>query len=380
MTDAPHPAARQMLNRFGTLAILTLLPAVAVFGWRAILVIAGVVASYAVARSVLREPHLPSRRRFILPVDALLVAALLPAESATAALWPIIPSAGILLALLRRVRCLVPALPFDAAVLTLLALHAIAFAGGAKLEPQAVLDRGAIVTGDIARPREAPASTVEPWYERKRTDESEPAAQRIAWAARSLDDYLHDRLRPSVTASSNLDALIRDRLPPLEDLVLLGHPTPLGQASGVFLVATVLWGAHRRTIDWRVPIFAGACAYAALVVLAIPTSFSNLGGNWRFLAAARADVGPATAFTFAHYLAFASPLPIVLGLFASRFDTRPMRFGAMVVWASVFGILSAAATLYLSVPLGALLVAAFVPILARGFDRILARRPMRLPH
>lgn len=380
MPDSPRPAARIALNRFGTLVILALLPSLLVFGWRALLVIVGVVLSNTIARAVIRESdNSPRRWARTLPIDALLLAALLPAESASAALWPIIPCAGIVLALLQRARCVVPALPFDAAVFAALALHVAALTAQTPLAPQAALDRNAIFIGDVVRARDIGFASVEPWYAHSAPDVGAPTAQRATWAATALDDYLRDRFRRSVMATTNLDSLIRDRLPPLEDLVLLGHPMPLGQASGVFLIAVVLWGANRRTIDWRVPIIAGACAYAALVVLPTPTSFSNFGGNWRFLAAARADVGPATALTFVHYLIFASSLPLALGLFASRLDTKPLRPGAMIAWAATLGIACAAATLYVSVALGALIVVALAPLTARAFDRLLCRRPMRLP-
>ena len=382
MSDAPRPQARLALNRFGTLAVLALLPSLAVFGWRALLVIVGVLVSNAIARAILREPHaVPPLWPRLLPADALLLAALLPAETATAAFWPLVPAAGVALALLQRARCALPSVPFDAAILATLAIHAAAIGFGAVLAPRASLDRDALFVNDIARARDANVVSVDPWYERRSSVEgSEGSAQRVVWAASALDDYLRDRIRTSVTTTSNLDSLIRDRLPPLEDLVLLGHPMPLGQTSGVFLIAVVLWGAHRRTIDWRVPIIAGAFAYAALIVLPIPTSFSNFGGNWRFLAAARADVGPSTALTFAHYLLFASPLPLALGLFAARLDTKPLRPGATMAWAATIGVAGAAATLYVSVALGPLIVLAIAPLAARGFDRALARRPMRLPH
>jgi hypothetical protein len=381
MSDAPRPSARLTLNRFGTLAVLTLLPSLAVFGWRALLVFAGVLASNVVARAILREPDAAPRLwPRLLPADALLLAALLPAETAAGPLWPLVPAAGITLALLQRARCALPALPFDTAIPAALAMHAAAISFGSALVPRASLDRDALFVNDIARARDLTFSSVEPWYERRPAVEGgEGSAQRVTWAATALDDYLRDRIRTSVSSTANLDNLIRDRLPPLEDLVLIGHPMPLGQASGVFLIAVVLWGAHRRTIDWRVPIIAGAFAYAALIVLPIPTSFSNFGGNWRFLAAARADVGPSTALTFAHYLVFASPLPLALGLFASRLDAKPLRPGAMMAWAATVGVASAAATLYVSVSVGALIVLAVAPLAARGFDRALARRPMRLP-
>lgn len=380
MSDTPRPQARVTLNRFGTLALLCLLPSMTVFGWRAAVLIAGVIISYALARWILRDSS-GSRRPSgmaprMLPIEALVVCTLLPAELASAATWPLVAFAGTSVALLRWVRSVVPGLPFDPALLAVLSVHAVAMLTGRPIDPVGALERNAIVTGDVVRTGDTRPPDVLPWYSRPQLDEG--LARRSVWSADAIDDYLRDRNRPANT-TSNLDALIRDRLPPLEDLVLLGHPMPLGQASGIWLIAVVLWGAHRRTIDWRVPIIAGASAYLILLVLPVPTSFSSHGGNWRALALLRPDVGVSTALTFVHYLIFSSTLPITLGMLAPRLDTKPMRAGATIMWSSVVGALAAACTLYVSVPLGALFAVAIAPMLARGLDDAFARRPMRLP-
>ena len=377
MHDPLRPDARRAINQFGILAFLTLAPSLAVFGWRAIAVVVCVVAAHAIASALLRKLRMPEARwTTVLPVDALLLACLLPADAASPTQWPWLVIAGGTLALLRRLRLAVPGAPFDPAIVTILLLHGAIFASGGALAPHVVLQRSELFKGDVMRAVTTPIGA-DPWY--KRPIEEEEPALRTPWAAGALDDYLRGPVMPGDRGNSSLDGLVRDRLPPLEDLVLLGHPMPLGQASGIFLIGVILWGAYRRIIDWRIPLIAGATAYAALILLAVPTSVSSEGGNWRFLAAARTDVGPATALTFSHFVAFASPMTLALGLFAPRLDTRPLRSGAMIVWAAVIGVLGAASALYASVAIGPLVVVAFAPLSARIADRWIARRPMRLP-
>jgi hypothetical protein len=376
------PQARRASNRFGTLVLLALAPSLLVLGWRAVLVVVSIVGLSLLADTLLRPRRHDVRRwPVILPIDALLLTALLPAHLAgglidggDASLWPVIPAAALGLSLARRARELAPSPAFDSVVVIALGLHLLL--GAAGLSPRSALQRDTIAVGDVLNvtPQDV---AVQPWM--RRPHEPASAALSIPWAADQLDTYLSPAAAIRAGTSADLDSLIRDRLPPLEDLVLLGHPSPIGMCSGVVLLGAILWGAYRQTIDYRIPLLSITAAYLALVVLPIPAAVGTRGATWRFLAMAHPDVGLATALTFVHYLLFASPLLFCLGLLASRGDTRPLHTRAVVVWSVGLGVLSAVSVLYYSVQFGPLAVLLVAPVLARWLDRRLARRPMVLP-
>lgn len=373
--------ARRLNNRFAAVVLLAMVPGLLVFGWRSLLVVAGVLISSSLVRRWMKQESLP-RARFwpiTLPVDALLLAALLSADLAGRSvvpgvaghLWPIIPAAGVLLVLLQRLRGAAPWPAFDPVVVTIVILHVTL---GAAMSPHASLQMRSILKGDLLSARHE--ATLElPWYQREALPDS--SATLAPFAADQLDDYLAGKL-PSDVPASNLDTLIRDALPPLEDLALAGHPMPIGQASGMTLIAVILWAAYRRTIDWRVPVLSLAVCYILLVLLPTPTSILPTARHFRFFPALQADIGAATGLTFVHYLLFASSAIFSLGLLAVRGDVKPLHGRAIVVWSIVIGILTAVGILYVSVTTGPFLALLIGPWLSRVLDRWLAPRPLVL--
>lgn len=373
--------ARRLNNRFAAVVALAMLPGLVLFGWRVLLVAIAILVVSHFTRKLMQQQSLP-RPRFwpvTLPVDAMLLICLLPAELAGGSvgdgigrqLWPILPAAAILLVLLQRVRSAAPWPAFDPVVVTVILLHVFL---GSALFPQASLQRGGILIGDVVR-ADQPAVTDLPWYQREPV--TGERALRDSYAAGQIDEYLAGRL-DSTRQASSLDSLIRDDLPPLEDLALAGHPMPIGQASGMALIGIILWAAFRRTIDWRVPVIALAACYFLLVLLPTPTSILSDTRMWRLYPFLQPDIGPATALTFVHYMMFAGTAIFTLGLLAPRGDVKPLHGRAIVLWSITLGVLTAVGMMYVSVTLGPLLALLIGPWYARILDRWLAPRPMKL--
>lgn len=373
--------ARRLNNRFALLAVMAMLPGFVVFGWRAILVLLGVLIVAGITRRVMQQQSLPKPPKWpiTLPTDALLLVCLLPAELAGGSsgngiwhhLWPTIVAGGILLILLQRLRSAAPWPAFDPVVATVIVLHLVL---GSALHPQASLQRDSIAIGDVLSAHHSAALDL-PWHQRELVSES--PALKTPYAGALLDQYLAGKLS-ATQGSSNLDSLIRDDLPPLEDLAFAGHPMPIGQASGMALVGIILWAAFRRTIDWRVPVISLAVCYVTLLVIPTPTSILPDARVWRFFPSLQTDIGPATALTFVHYLLFASSAIFSLGLLATRADTKPLHGRAIVLWSATLGLLTAIATMYVSITLGPLLVLLVGPWYARVLDRWLKPKPMEL--
>ena len=376
--------ARRLNNVTAAIVALTLASGCIFFGWRALLTIVVVVAFAAAVRRSMSQERLPRPRRWpvTLPLDALLLCGLLPAELAggvdepglVGSLWFVLPVAAAMLVLAQRVRQAVPWPAFDPVVVALLILHVLL---GRAMDPRAALERGAIVRGDGLNAATA-SPAPQPWFQRP-ADADDAPALRVPWAARRIDTYLSGRIDAGdPKLGNNLDSLIRDELPPIEDLLLFGHPMPIGESSGVLLIGVLLWASYRRLIDWRVPLLATLACYVALAILPTPTSIAIEGRNWRLLPSMHVDVGPATGLTFVHYVLFASPALYTFGLLMTRGDSRPIHGRAIVAWSVALGVATAAALLYVSVIVGPLLAALPAPLLARWADRWLARRPMAL--
>ena len=374
-------SARRLNNRFATVVVVAMLPGLVLLGWRVLLVLAGVLCVSTLVRRLMLQQTLPKPGFWpmTLPVDAMLLVCLLSAELAGGSngpgvwnqRWPVIAAAGVLLVLLQRLRSAAPWPVFDPVVATIITLHLML---GNAMSPTASLQRGSVLLGDVVS-AERVATLDVPWYERNPVVGA--SALKAPFAAAQLDEYLAGRLEPS-QQTSNLDSLIRDELPPLEDLALGGQPMLIGQASGMALIGIILWAAYRRTIDWRVPVISLAVCYITLIILPTPTSILPAERIWRLFPSLQADIGVETGITFVHYLLFSSSAIFSLGLLATRGDVKPLHGRAIAVWSIIVGILTAAGLLYVSVTTGPFLALLIGPSLARLLDRLLSPRPMVL--
>ena len=372
----PRPAAHADVHR--TLGLVIPLSAgLVVFGWRSAalvaLVLGGSLAAALAWRRVggRRGESITLRRSAWL---ALLLAAMLPAHlaggSAEASggcggwLWPAPVAAGMLAVVVdwlvggssaRRVQ------PVLIAYLTTYVLI------GPDLVPHAAVRAERAVTGDlldvdpatVVRPTDAGPDDV-PWFAAERLGPtfphdavwSDPPTQRLTF-------YTSGTAAPERGALS-IDSVLRDRMPPLEDLVIGGQPAPVGQASAVATIFGGLFLIYRRVTDWRVPAVALATGYAALAVLPVPVTIGPDGAAFRWLAGDLPGVGWAAGLTLAHYGLFAGPALFVALFLAPMSPRVPGSLGGKVAYSAFVGVVGAALSLYVSAAIGpylALLVA-----------------------
>ena len=340
---------------------LPLVAGLALFGWRVVGVYALIAVGALVGRFLLgrMSTWTATPRRVSMLAQSGVVALFCPATlfdvDQTAfqphARWPLLIAAGLLLASFDWAsrwfgrRCW-HAAAVVAALLTL---------GLPWLtQTDRVLRPRAIFAGDVYDERVAdrPAGTAEPWMEL-----AGPATEKVLItppAAPRLQAFLHTRTnsgdgtrdgRPSPTVAR----LLSDDLPPLEDLVVGGHPSAVGRGSLIALLVGGLLLVYRGLTPLRVPVLALLAAYVTIAVLPMPT---GAGGGRRWLIANDPRVGWAAGLTLVHYLLAASAVPAVATFLLPQPTVRPHRFAGL--FAVVFGVLAGVATVFLHVAGGAL--------------------------
>jgi Na+-translocating ferredoxin:NAD+ oxidoreductase RnfD subunit len=374
-------------------AVFPLSAGLLLYGWRALGVIVGVCASTAFGLALWRRV---GRRGGTLRYDhamwmALLLALTLPAHLfatsdaaglAGIAPWPIIPAAGITLAILMwalgtsgsgRVH----------AVLVVHLLLVVLFRD--MLVPHYTLQRMNLFRGDVlnaATPREVrPAVGNEgreitlPWirlpndYARDALY-SEPASQRLIF-------YTTGTESPERTWVS-LEGLLRDRMPPLENLIVGGQPGPIGTSSAIAVIVGGLFLLYRGLIDYRVPLLIFLGAYLALLLLPIPVRITERDEAWQWFIARPPPngVGWQVALTFVHYELMASPLLFMAFFLATAPAVRPMARRGRAVYALLVGCLAAVFQLYMAVSIGPYLALLAVSMLTPVIDRLFRPRTL----
>ncbi len=360
-------------------ALFPLMAGFAVFGWRAIGAVAAVVVAVVAATLVWRRVGATGGRMRLAPIlwSGLLLAMALPAHLFRAgdptdpgALWPILPAAGILLVLIIWILGGTTVSAANPVALTLLLTMALF---GQSLVPRHVLRPTKLFTGDLLNAPTAPdAADRGPWVARRSPSRFD-ALHRESPAHR-LTLYTSGTESPQ-RAWLSLDGLLRDALPPLEDLVTAGAPTPIGQASAVALLVGGLFLIYRGLIDYRIPLLACVVAFIALLMLPIPVVIRDVP-EWRWAAWHVRGVGWATAITFANYELLAGPLLFTAFFLATAPGSRPMTRRGRTLFAVALGLATAAAQLYLSVSAGAYLALAACAMLTPILDRRLRPRPL----
>ena len=340
--------------------MLPLAAGLALFGWRTVGVVAAIAFGALVGRFLLARlttwtatPRVVSMLAQSGVIALFCPATLFDPELSTVqptARWPLLLAAGLLLALFdwasRRLgrRCWHGA-AVVAAVLTL---------GTPWLtQTDRVLRPRAMIVGDIFDERTAarPAGSAEPWMEL-----AGPAPEKVLItppAGPRLQSFLHGRTADGRTGDGRpgptVARLLSDDLPPLEDLVVGGHPSPVGRGSLIALLVGGLMLVYRGFTPLRVPVLALIAAYVTIAVLPLPT---GVGGGRRWLLASDPRVGWAAGLTLVHYLLAASAVPAVATFLLTQPTVRPRRWAGL--FAIVFGIAAGAATVFLSVSGGAL--------------------------
>jgi electron transport complex protein RnfD len=364
----------QFLGMHVTGAMFPLVAGILLFGWRALGTVLVVMASTAIGVAIWRRI---GRRGRLLEYShalwlALLLAMTLPAhllsDSSTqenVIPWPILPAAGLVLAAMVWLLGGIGSGRVHPVLVTHLLLVALF---GGLLVPHLALQRRSIFVGDLARAGAGTKSEaiVEPWIHAQPLPgrdaiRSEPPSQRLGFYTTGIE-------RPEGSFLS-LEVLLRDQMPPLEDLIVGGVPAPIGMGCQIAVIMGGLFLLYRGVIDWRSPLLIFLAAYACFQILPIPVVIRETSRDWHWLALRHRDVGLPLAITFANYETMASPLLLVAFFFATSPAVRPLARRARTIYALLVGVLSAVFQLYATVAIGPYLALLAVSLLTPAFDR-----------
>lgn len=336
---------------------------VAMFGWRAAGVMLTCVAAAAWATAMWR---LSGPRGRLLAWDETLVGGVLTALFLPAGLftlqegrWLAPLAAGALLAMLQWIAAPWPAAraatPLGAALLLMLA--------GAVTPPRSVLLPERLFVGDVLD-----AAAVDrgagPWWGIR------SAASADALRADAPTESLSRLLRSDDgdgDAWASLEGVVRDALPPLEDVVVGGYPAAIGCGSAVAILAGALLLLNRGLVRGEGLMLVPAGLLAAMLLLPAPVLMSESGPVFRWPLAHA--VGWPMGLTYAHYHLLATPGLLASAFIWSRSDVLPRGRLAACAASAAGGGLIATLQLYVSPAHGAmiaLLMASVVVAAARA--------------
>ncbi len=364
-----------------------------VFGWRALLacglvLLGGAVGHLVWSRVGRRGRMLDGPHSLWL---CLVLAALLPAHLAAGAtpdvagphgamLWPLLPAAGLAL---MAINWLLGGVGGGRVLPPLIVLLALASLYGPALQPRLSLVRTHAVTGDLMDYTWNPLADLrdEAWLLR----DIDPAAPDATWrtpATSVLTAYAAGSARRTLETIS-IGSVVRDRLPPLEDVIVLGHPAPIGSGSLVAILAGAMFLFYRGVGDFKIALLAFGSAYFALGLLPVPASIGPDGIVWTLgpmfgggLLGRGEVVGWDLGLTYVHYELLAGPMPFLFLFLAPLPSLRPLSSGWRVPFALLLGPAAAIAGRYGDAALGPLAALAAVSLLTPVFDRLTRARPM----
>jgi Na+-translocating ferredoxin:NAD+ oxidoreductase RnfD subunit len=380
------------VRRFFTIhamaAVFPIAAGILLYGWRGALALILVVSGAALGLAVWRRVGMRGRRigtaramwmaiLLALTLPAHLAATTYPGAPTAALIWPILPAAGMALALLLWVFSGVGSgRVHPVAVIALLMV--ILFQS--LLTPHFVLHRARIIAGDVidatVLPLQTQADLTPVRKEAWTTYTDRPARDALYGesAAQQLVTFTSGRQTPARAALS-LEELIRDTMPPLEDLIVGGAPAALGLGSAIAVIMGGLFLLYRGLIDFRVPLLVFLGMVGALLVLPIPVAVTENVRHWRTLGL-HAGVGWAVAITFISYEVMAGPLLFVAFYMASAPGVRPFTRRGRAIFAVLVGVVTAALQLYLDVSYGAYLALLIVGLITPLLDRAFRPRPL----
>ena len=355
------------------------------YGWRALGSIAIVLASAAIAVSLWkrigkRGEQLRYSHTLWL---AMLLALTLPPHlmtdnyrltpEVTIETWPILPAAGLII---------VP-LIWLLGGLGSGRLHPVIIANliltgffPLLLLPHFSLQRGKIFLGDVMDVGKSDEAEIPrgPWIHappipgRDAVRVEQPASQRLIL-------YTSPRRAPA-RAYMSLEALLRDAMPPLEDLILGGHPGSIGTSCAIAVIIGGLFMLYRGVIDYRIPLLTILCCYIALLLLPVPVAIRETTRLWQWTPMRHASIGPALAVTFANYEIMASPLLFMAFFLATSTALRPLARRARTIYAILLGFITGVLQLYVSVSVGAYLALLLAGAIAPALDRFFRPRTL----
>jgi NQR2, RnfD, RnfE family len=223
---------------------------------------------------------------------------------------------------------------------------------------------------DTSVPRTAP------WiYQRQPPAEQRESLYNPDPAAERLGSFTSGHEQPD-RFSISLQMILRDHMPPLEDLILGGEPGPIGASSAVAVIMGGLFLLFRGLIDCWIPSLAVVAAFAAFLILPLPVVITDAGAQWQWLALRPHYLDWQAAVTLANYELLASPLLLVLFFLATSPQARPIHGRARVAFGLLLGLLCAPAQLYGSVAFGPYVALLLVSLASPVLDRLFRPKPV----
>lgn len=350
------------------------------YGWRALIVVGGVLGSTLAAVAIWRRIGTRGHQLRYAHAAwlATILALMLPAQLATSVPsslgevpWMVLPAAGISLAIIMWLIGGLGAGRIHPAVVTFLLLAALF---GDLLAPHYVLHRDHVFVGDLlkASASDQRVDRGDSWITRRKDGEQD--AERSEPAANALIQYTTGRERPA-RGWLPIQGLLRDGMPPLEDLIVGGHPGPIGVSSRLTAIVGGLFLLYRGLIDIRIPLVICLIEFVGLLILPIPTVITN-HPQWHWIALRDPNVGAATAVTLANYEIMASPVLFMAFFIATSPAVRPMARRARIIYAAIIGLLCAVAQLYVSVDFGPYVALLIASLLTPTLDWMFRPRPL----
>jgi Na+-translocating ferredoxin:NAD+ oxidoreductase RnfD subunit len=352
----------------------------AIYGWRALGTTGVVVTSAMGAMAILRRLGWRGRqvRMWHCLWLSLIISLMLPAHLLTTEtqdgqiVWPILPAAGITLALLSWLLGGLGTQRVPPSVVTILLLFVL-FHG--MLTPRFVLRVDRLFAGDLLNCDPAPEelSAQNPWF--SRTPPTGYDSLRREPVGDKLLAYTSSQQRPE-RASLTVQMLIRDQMPPLENLIVGGQSNTIGCASAIAIISGGLFLLFQGMIDFRIPLLGTLSTMAALLIFPIPVYISDAGAQWRWFAFRPHYLGWGTAITFVNYEILASPLLLTLFYLATAPGLRPITRRGRAIFAIGLGVLCAIFQLYASVTMGPYIALLVIVLLTPTLDRAIMPRPL----
>lgn len=336
------------------------------FGWRCVGVWALILLGALATRAVLFRLRNWTATPRVLPLltQSILVGLFVPATLfdldqtlvQSDARWPLLLASGALLCLLNwafhwLLRRRAHAVVWTSVALTLGAAWLI--------QTDRVLRPHNVVAGDVldARAEYRSNATAEAWMDVPRGPDpvllTEPATVQ-------LQEFLRGR-PPAGRENQTVARLLSDDLPPLEDLVVGGHPAAIGRGSVIALLIGGLFLVYRGLTPLRVPAVGLLFAYLTLILIPLPAGVGGSGAR-RWLFEHDPRVGWAAGLTLVNYLFVTSAIPIVATFLLPLPGVRPAGRWAAAGFAILFGICSAVLTVFVSISGGAILALALMQL------------------
>jgi Na+-translocating ferredoxin:NAD+ oxidoreductase RnfD subunit len=360
-------------------ALLPLLAGLCFFGWRAGLTVALVMVSAAGTTLVWKKIGVRGGQLHFAHLLwlATTLALMLPAHLSSYhspdnwSGWPIPLLAGALLAIFSWVLGGLGLGRIHPVVVTYLLLAVLY---GPALTPSGVLQHNHMVLGDVTDMPSASSTPIaqDPWYKRPIAPDHD--ALNCTAASESLWAYTTGQISPD-RAYLSLEGLLRDRLPPLEDLILGSAPGPIGATSCVAVILGGLFLLYRRLIEYRIPLTIVLCAFVVFLILPIPTIITDKP-DWHWAVGNVPGIGWPVAITFANYEILGSPLLFTAFFLATAPAVRPLSGWGRTIYSLIIGALAAIFQLYVSVSFGSYLALMAASLLTPALDKWIKPRTL----